>query len=396
MSTRKGQVAKLSTQTYPVPSIWNPVAFVTRATLPPSFDLVFGTNARYPVQFAEIGTNPFQVRKTALKRARAHASTLGSVSSTEDSSRQPSPAPTTNTLSTHLKKDTLRRTLSGIDPMTPTLSNQKFWARELSPESSLSPDHWPNLDSKPTSTQSQEQQVWQLLVHYNSPLLSQFATPAQLVGINLLGLNQPTGPSFQEISSRLECLSGWSLVPANGEVQPLEFFTLLARRKFPVVSKIRPIHALFCGYEPDYWHEAIGHLAFLTDPEFCKFYQFCGKLVTELASRPNSELLLNSLYQLLWTLMEYGVFKTPQGQTQAFGAALTSSFMALQRLKRGYITTRHFDPKYVLKSGFATEGPIKRRGGKIEFFHITSLEDAKPRLTQWLALNQFIPSLQEL
>lgn len=353
------------TETYPVPSIWNPVAFVSRATLPPSFDLVFGKNARYPRKYAEIGTNPFRTRAAALKRAKHHLAKNFTSLETQDTSL------VRDDLKRLLEQDCLKRILNGRDPMTPTLKNQKFWAAELSPQTLIASEEW--IPEK----------VWTLLTQYNFELLKELGTPSQREGIFHLGLEGPQPPQVHELSARLKAQSGWKLVPANEELSPSDFFAFLAQKQFPVVSKVRPLHALFCGFEPDYWHEAIGHLTFLTDPEFSDFYQFCGKLAEELQKRSCSNKDLNNFYRVLWTLLEYGLIQTPSDGIKAFGAALTSSFMALQRLKRGLITHRPFDPVQIIRSGFADERTKNRPQAKFEFFCIGSLNEAKVTLTEW-------------
>src|SRR5689334_8636808 len=108
-SSEVEQLREVRITTYPVPSIWNPVAFVSRAKLPTEFDLVFGSkNARYPIAYAEISKNPFKSRRAARQKAQEH------ISNTKVSSSQNADAK----LKALLRADTLHRTLSGIDPMT--------------------------------------------------------------------------------------------------------------------------------------------------------------------------------------------------------------------------------------------------------------------------------------
>jgi phenylalanine-4-hydroxylase len=179
---------------------------------------------------------------------------------------------------------------------------------------------------------------------------------------------------------------GWCIKPTPQEVEPHQFFSLLANRQFPVVPRLRPLHALFCGFEPDFWHESVGHLAIITDQEFADFYQWCGTLVAEVKSEANKDICLANLFKVLWVMLEYGILKTQSGQIQAFGGALTSSYMALQRLKRGFIATVLFDPKAVLRSGLADEFPVKRHRGRIQLFHVDSLTSAKNILSRWMGI----------
>jgi|GEM_PF-5242648 len=352
------QLREVRITTYPVPSIWNPVAFVSRAKLPTEFDLVFGEkNARYPIVYAEISKSPFKARRAALQRAHG-ANEIR----------------TTNAkLEALLRADTLHRVLSGIDPMTPTLANQVFWASMLMPEYGESIAAAINED------------VWKLLLAYNLPLIHQFGTKAQYDGMRTLGLFDLQPPTLSDIGSRLEQASGWRVIPADKELEPRQFLQLLSQKIFPAVTKVRPLHAILCGYEPDYWHEAVGHLSLLTNPEFSEFYQWCGALFERVKDRPDASTYLSKLFKVLWIVIEYGILKSPDGQLQAFGGALASSFMALQRLKLGYIVTVPFHPETVLRSRMVDpEFPTRRTKGKIELFHAESLESIKRTINEWI------------
>ncbi len=354
-------------ETYPVPSYWKPQAFVSRAKLPEQFDLVFGNNVRYPVQFAEIAKNPFSARRAVIKRVKEY------LAKPADSLLQ-DPLLEDSSLSRHLQRDLITRVLTGLDPMTPILQNQKFWASKLSPER-----HEP-LDS------TNDRDIWSLLLAYNMPLLSKLCLKVHLNGIAALNLTHANSPSYQETAARLKLLSGWQCEPVSKEAEPLQFFTLLSQKRFPVIHQLRPIHALFCGFEPDYWHEAIGHLAILVDREFSEFYQWCGALVVQAKNHPRAYKKLNDLYRIFFLLLEYGLFEKQNGHLKAFGAALTSSFMAMQRFDRGFIASTAFSPKAVLASGLADENPMRQRSKKITLFSIDSLQETRGMIRGWLGL----------
>lgn len=358
------QLREVTITTYPVPSFWKPVAFVSRAKLPTEFDLVFGTkNARYPITYAEISKNPFKARRAAKQKAQKH------IWNSETSYAQ-----ITNTqLEELLRADSLHRVLSGIDPMTPTLENQKFWASILVPE------------RKELIEAASDADVWKLLIAYNTPLIRQFGTNAQYEGMRTLGLFDSQPPSLDDISSRLEKASGWRVISADKELAAREFLQLLSQKIFPAVTKVRPLHAILCGYEPDYWHEAVGHLSILTNPEFSGFYQWCGELFERVKNHPDATVLLSRIFKVLWIVIEYGILKSPNGQLHAFGGALASSFMALQRMKLEYIVTVPFHPETVLRSRMIDpEFPTRRSRGKIELFHAESLESIKRSIDEWL------------
>lgn len=361
------QLREVTITTYPVPSLWKPVAFVSRAKLPTQYDLVFGSkNARYPITYTEISKSPFKGRWAAKRKAVEHIRNAGT-SSTQITNAQ---------LEELLKADSLKRVLSGIDAMTPTLANQVFWASMLTPECPESIEKASNED------------VWKLLLAYNLPLIRQFGTKAQYDGMRTLGLFDSKPPTRDDISLRLEKTSGFKVISAEKELAPREFLQLLSQKIFPAVTTVRPLHAILCGYEPDYWHEAVGHLSILTDPKYADFYQWCGALFDRVKDRPDAATLLSRLFKVLWIVIEYGILKSPNGQLHAFGGALCASFMALQRLKLGYIVTVPFHPEAVLLSRLADpEFPTRRAKGKIELFHADSLETIKRSISEWMGFD---------
>ena len=347
-------------KTYAVPSWFQPQAFISRASLPSSFDLIFGNNARYPIELIAIDKNPFRSRRIVYKKAQNYIDNFHCQNeSCGDENID-------TDLATLMDKDKLERVLSGIDMMTPTIENQQFWAAKLSP------------DQPQCIVHANERDVWKVLLTLNQPLLLQFATDAQNSGMSILGLNQDEIPFHHDINARLKAASGWSIVVADHEVNGRTFFDLLANKQFPIVPKLRPLHAVLCGFEPDYWHDCIGHLALLSDPHYADFYQWCAQFVQSAKKD-----LVPSLYKIFWVILEYGILQNPQQGTRAFGGALGSSYMGLQRLKRGYITTKYLDPKLILESELGDSSSQKRKRGKIELFHVESLESAKSIILNW-------------
>lgn len=352
-------------ETYPVPSYWKPIAFISRARLPRAYDLVFGKNGRYPIEYVAIAKNPFRARRAVRERVRNHMEGLTDHPTWHDSLDDERLLPL-------LQKDKLRRVLSGIDLMTPSLKNQMFWASMLSTDSYGALNGAGNND------------VWRLLVMFTLPLIDELGLEAQRNGINILGLHSLAAPTIGDVETRLFAASGWKVLAVKGETEPRKFFSLLARKIFPVAVNLRPLHALFCGFEPDYWHELVGHCALLIDPDLRDFYQWCGKVALQVESNSASRVCLEDLYKVLLMLLEYGIIKKANGELKAFGGALTSSYMALQRLKLGFIATAPLDPKAMIKNWFADEFPVRRRKGKIELFHVASIAEAKNLINEFI------------
>lgn len=355
-------------ETYPLPSYWWPKAFISRARLDRKYDVVMGKNARYPISIIAVGKNPLQARLMLEKRLR----NTTQIPRKNEYLMHEGVSKTTKDLA-HL--DSMERILSGRDPMTPTLDNQITWAQHLSP------------DIEARFTAAGDHDVWRILSIFTKPLLDSYGSSAHQKGISILQLFGEHVPTLADVDAKLYDQSGWHLQPVSGETEPRLFFSLLAQKIFPVATHTRPLHAVFCGFEPDYWHELIGHAALLTDQKFSDLYQWCGIIATQMCLDPQPKVAPADLFKVLLMLLEYGIMKDHRGESRAFGGALSSSYMALQRLKLGFIKTVPFNPSWILKNWFADGFPVRRRQNAIELFHITSLDEAKQSIADWACLH---------
>jgi phenylalanine-4-hydroxylase len=354
-------------ETYPIPSLWKPRAFVSRARLARDYDLVFSKNTRYPVFITAVAKNPFSARFTLEKRLANTCQIplenefLFAENCTQD-------------IKYLVYKHALDRVLSGLDAMTPTFTNQQWWAEQLSP------------DIEEFFTADSSYDVWGILSTFMPPLIEAHASTAHQKGIKLLGLYYQKAPVLEHVDEHLYAQSGWRLKPVSKETEPRLFFELLSNRIFPTAIHIRPLHAVFCGFEPDYWHELVGHCALLTDPAFSELYQWCGTIATKLCHESRPKVAPADLFKVLLMLLEYGIFKD-SAQLRAFGGALTSSYMALQRIKRGYVRTIPFEPQLIIKRWFRDDFPVRRYKKQIELYHVSSLDDAKTIIATWAGIS---------
>ena len=79
-------------------------------------------------------------------------------------------------------------------------------------------------------------------------------------------------------SDILEEATGWRLVPCPGLLPDAQFFALLARRRFPVTEWIRRPEELDYIVEPDIFHDFLGHVPLLTNPDYAGFLEAYGRL----------------------------------------------------------------------------------------------------------------------
>jgi phenylalanine-4-hydroxylase len=282
-------------------------------------------------------------------------------------------------LDCYLKWESFQRYMTATDLLSPGLSLQKFLAQALEPSSRGEANRCQNVEVSITAAK----RTWAILTQYSLPLLKRFGSAAHLNGIQVLGLDTPMRPSFEDLSRRLSAHSEWKLIEAQGELAPEEFFQLLSQRIFPIVMKLRSIDSVFCGYEPDLWHEAVGHVALLLDPDIAAFYKFCGDLMLSLDQFENAGLRAD-LGKILWILLEYGLIRE-DGNVKVFGAAFASSYVALQRFRLGYTRLIKFSPEKALLSGLADDGKLKQTIDKIPVMYIPSLDNAKHMISKWVS-----------
>lgn len=224
----------------------------------------------------------------------------------------------------------------------------------------------------PDDTINDNTNVWAYLQKYMLPLIKQHASSYHLQGIHDLNLDAENKPSFNEFKHLFaEVSNGFQIEPVNKELHPIEYFSLIRQKKFPCIEKIRSPEELFCANEPDFWHEAIGHIAPLCYPEVQEFYLDIAEYMLSAQSKATFEKRLS----IAWTLTEYGFIKE-NGINKMFGAALVGSHLANKRYLNGLIHVEPAKSSTIIDSGFYPEkSPLARDGdGKLRFFCLDHLK----------------------
>ncbi|MCC9595736.1 MULTISPECIES: phenylalanine 4-monooxygenase [unclassified Rubrivivax] len=127
-------------------------------------------------------------------------------------------------------------------------------------------------------------------------------------------------PRFERVSDRLEAATGWRLVAVPGLIPEEAFFSLLARRRFPVTDWLRRPEEFDYIVEPDLFHDLFGHVPLLFEPVFADFMQAYGAGAIKASGLGACELLA----RLYWYTVEFGLIASPDGW-RAYGAGLLSS-----------------------------------------------------------------------
>ncbi len=167
---------------------------------------------------------------------------------------------------------------------------------------------------------AQDHATWDTLYERQMKLLPGRASDAFLRGLDALKLSESGIPDFEELSDRLEALTGWRVVAVPGLVPDDVFFTHMANRRFVAGNFIRRPDQLDYLQEPDVFHDVFGHVPMLADPVFADYlaaYGRGGLRALELGS-------LGQLARLYWYTVEFGLVREGD-DLRIYGAGIVSS-----------------------------------------------------------------------
>jgi len=150
-------------------------------------------------------------------------------------------------------------------------------------------------------------------------LLPSLACDAFIAALPSLGESTHI-PRFDDINERLYQATGWQLVAVPGLIPEVPFFTLLAKRKFPVTDWIRKSEEFDYIVEPDVFHDLFGHVPLLFNPVFADHMQAYGAGGLKAHALGACE----PLARLYWYTIEFGLMQQADG-LRAYGAGILSS-----------------------------------------------------------------------
>lgn len=166
-----------------------------------------------------------------------------------------------------------------------------------------------------------EHAMWDRLFARQSEMLPGRASEAFLRGIDVLRLEKPGIPDYDELNARLMAATGWQVVAVPGLVPDDVFFDHLANRRFPAGNFIRTPDQLDYLQEPDVFHDVFGHVPMLADPVFADYMVAYG----EGGLRSLKFDALKQLARLYWYTVEFGLIREAGG-LRIYGAGIVSSF----------------------------------------------------------------------
>ena len=166
-----------------------------------------------------------------------------------------------------------------------------------------------------------ETAIWRQVSHELADKHRRRAHPEYLAAKERLGLPADRIPQLDEVSTRLNELTGFSYVAAPGLVELREFYSSLGDRVFHSTQYVRhPSEPLYTP-EPDVIHEVLGHGNQLASPRFAALTQAAGAAV----GRAERDETVQVIADIFWFTMEFGVmYDGPE--LKVYGAGILSSY----------------------------------------------------------------------
>lgn len=198
---------------------------------------------------------------------------------------------------------------------------------------------------------AQDQLVWKVLFDRQTAVLHKRAASAFANGLKQLGFHRNAIPAFDEVNERLRSLTGWELVPVAQNVSDTTFFSLLAQRKFPAMTKIRSMEHFDFVQEPDLFHDVFGHAPLLTDPVFADFLHFMGRVASQHLYDGQALERFRALYGFT---VQFGLV-LEEGKPRIYGAGLLSSASETHHCVHEETPRQPFDLATVLNATYTEQ-----------------------------------------
>ncbi|GAB3739916.1 hypothetical protein GCM10027594_20000 [Hymenobacter agri] len=196
------------------------------------------------------------------------------------------------------------------------------------------------------TTASQDQLIWKMLFDRQTALLHRRAVPVFWENLAWLGYRREAIPDIRELSATVFEETGWQLAPVGRPFEPAAFFALLAERKFPVVTRIRPMYAFDFSPEPDLFHDLFGHVPMLLDQGLANFLHELGQAYV---AQPEGSPAREQLWALYFFTAEFGMVQHDD-RPMLYGAGLLSSAGEIHHCVNEFTPRPAFDLATVLNT----------------------------------------------
>lgn len=172
-------------------------------------------------------------------------------------------------------------------------------------------------------------------------------------GKDALALPEERVPQLQEVSDRLQALTGFQLHPAAGLVPLDVFYGSLADRVFHSTQYLRHGSTPLYTPEPDILHEIVGHGNLLASPQIAEVKRLAG----EAARRCRTKEGLQFVADVFWYTIEFGVMYE-EGELRCYGAGLLSSYGEIEEFRGADIRSIDFAEMATLEYDITHYQPV--------------------------------------
>src|SRR3954468_5932231 len=97
----------------------------------------------------------------------------------------------------------------------------------------------------------EDHNTWSILSKKQTDLRHGDLSDEYLQGMSKLNLDRSSIVKIEEVSKRLEAITGWTLVPVLGLIPTRDFFYMLINKRYPVTTAIRKPWEVDFSEQPD-------------------------------------------------------------------------------------------------------------------------------------------------
>jgi phenylalanine-4-hydroxylase len=212
-----------------------------------------------------------------------------------------------------------RNSLVRLDPDHPGFRDHEYRARRNA-IAKIAMTYQPGSPIPAAPYTELEHGVWKTIWQALGPAHREHACAEYLDCLDRLAFDEDRIPQLDEVSQKVEAISGFRLEPVAGLVEPRVFLESLARGVFLSTQYIRHHSTPLYTPEPDVAHEIIGHAVTLASTRLAKLNRLFGEAV----ARTEEKSKLDRLARVYWFTIEFGVLRE-NGQLKAYGTGLLSS-----------------------------------------------------------------------
>jgi phenylalanine-4-hydroxylase len=173
-----------------------------------------------------------------------------------------------------------------------------------------------------------EQEVWRTVCRELAPKHERYAIAEFREAVARVALPTDHVPNLDEVTERIEPLTGFRYVPAAGLVPLREFYGSLEHRGFHSTQYVRHPAVPLYTPEPDIIHEVVGHGHLLATPTFSELHRLAGEAINRLC-RHESLVFLSKVF---WFSVEFGIV-VEDGELRAYGAGILSSYGEIEEFR---------------------------------------------------------------